>query len=309
MNSLPPTVMGFALRSSGRHQAGLALLAVMVFGLSAVPLELQRRIVNDAIRNGAAATILWLALAYAGVALVEQTAKLALNLYRAWVSESCVRSLRQTVHEERATAPSDDAGARAAMMLSEAEPIGGFVGIVFSEPLLQAGILCSVVIYMVVLEPWMALLVPALLAPQMIFVPLMQRAINRRAAARIRTLRHVSADIVDGNRPGGETVGRARIERVFTLNMGIYRIKYRMNLLMNLMQYCAVATALGIGGLFVLQGRVEVGTVVAIVSGLGKLYDPWGDLVNWAREFSVVSVKYRLFAETANRLASVAAPA
>jgi hypothetical protein len=42
---------------------------------------------------------------------------------------------------------------------------------------------------------------------------------------------------------------------------------------------------------------------VAIVGGLGKLNDPWGDIVNWAREFSVVGVKYRLFADAANRLA------
>jgi hypothetical protein len=34
------------------------------------------------------------------------------------------------------------------------------------------------------------------------------------------------------------------------------------------------------------------------VAGLGKLNDPWGDLVNWGREFSVVGVKYRLFAAT-----------
>jgi hypothetical protein len=47
-------------------------------------------------------------------------------------------------------------------------------------------------------------------------------------------------------------------------------------------------------------GRIEVGTVVAVVSGLGKLNDPWGDLVNWAREWSVDSVKYRLFADAVN---------
>ncbi len=43
-----------------------------------------------------------------------------------------------------------------------------------------------------------------------------------------------------------------------------------------------------------------VGAVVAVVSGLGKLNDPWGDLVNWAREWSVDSVKYRLFADAVN---------
>ena len=68
---LPQTMMGFVLRCSGRHQIALALLAAGVFGLSTVPLELQRRIVNDAIKSGATETIFWLAVAYAGVALLE----------------------------------------------------------------------------------------------------------------------------------------------------------------------------------------------------------------------------------------------
>jgi ABC-type bacteriocin/lantibiotic exporter with double-glycine peptidase domain len=86
--------------------------------------------------------------------------------------------------------------------------------------------------------------------------------------------------------------------------MGIYKLKYSMNLLMNLMHHFAVATALCVGGWLAIEGHIQVGTVVAIVGGLGKLNDPWGDIVNWAREFSVVGVKYRLFADAANRLAS-----
>ena len=137
----------------------------------------------------------------------------------------------------------------------------------------------------------MALLSLAFLAPQMVFVPLMQRAINRRAADRIRTVREVSSDMIDTG-----TAVDAQIERVFSLNMGVYKIKYSMNLLMNFMHYFAVAVALGVGGWFAVAGRIEVGTVVAVVAGLGKLNDPWGDLVSWGREWSVVGVKYRLFA-------------
>jgi len=59
---------------------------------------------------------------------------------------------------------------------------------------------------------------------------------------------------------------------------------------------------LGVGGWFAVEGRIEVGSVVAIVSGLGKLNDPWGDFVNWARELSVVGVKYRLFADVVNAI-------
>ena len=80
---LPQTIMGYVMRCSGRHQIVLALLSAGVFGLSTVPLELQRRIVNDAIKAGTITVILWLAAAYVGVALLEQALKLALNIYRA----------------------------------------------------------------------------------------------------------------------------------------------------------------------------------------------------------------------------------
>jgi ABC-type bacteriocin/lantibiotic exporter with double-glycine peptidase domain len=305
---MPRTIMGYVMQKSGRHQAALAALSVSVFALSAVPLELQRRIVNDAIGSGAVHTIFLLALAYAGVAIIEQMLKLILNVYRAWVSETAVRALRRTLHVERGDlAPemlsSDTTGIEIAMIVEEAQPIGGFVGISISEPLLQGGILVSVIGYMIYLEPWMAALCPLFFLPQLVFVPIMQWAINRRAEARIRTMREVSSGIAGAVIDIRDVPGESqRIDRVFTLNMGIYKFKYTMNLAMNLMYYFSVAAALGVGGWFAVEGRIEVGTVVAIVSGLGKLNDPWGDLVNWGRELSVVGVKYRLFADVVNGL-------
>jgi ABC-type multidrug transport system fused ATPase/permease subunit len=243
---------------------------------------------------------MWLAIAYGGVAILEQSFKLALNVYRGWVSEDAVRTLRRTLHEkgvgqEPAAQDAGEVGTHTAMVVAEAEPIGGFVGMAISEPLLQAGILMSVIGYMTFLEPWTLVLCVAFLLPQMLFVPLMQQAINRRAGERITTMRELSGGIVDTGEPADKG-----IRRVFALNMGIYKIKYSMNMAMNLMYAMAVAVALGVGGWLAVAGRIEVGTVVAVVSGLGKLNDPWGDLVNWAREWSVDSVKYRLFADAVN---------
>lgn len=300
--------MGYVLQRSGLHQIALALLSVAVFALSAVPLELQRRIVNDAIGSGAARTIFLLALAYAGVAILEQLLKLALNVYRAWVSETAVRAFRRTLHVQRDALAArrqspGTTGVEIAMIVDEAQPIGGFVGISISEPLLQGGILASVIGYMIYLEPWMAALCPLFFLPQLVFVPLMQWAINRRAEARIRTMREVSSGIAGAVVDELDVVTESRrIDQVFALNMGIYKFKYSMNLAMNLMYYFSVAAALGVGGWFAVEGRIEVGTVVAIVSGLGKLNDPWGDFVNWARELSVVGVKYRLFADVVNAM-------
>ncbi|MBS0525715.1 MAG: ABC transporter ATP-binding protein [Proteobacteria bacterium] len=302
---MPRTIMSYVLATTGLHQTGLAILSVALFGLSAVPLELQRRIVNGLTHETAFENIAWLALGYAGVALAEQLLKLSLNIYRGWVAESTVRRLRDTVcvlDPGAQAATAEGAGIEIAMVLEEAEPIGGFTGISISEPLLQGGILVSVVAYIFVLQPWLALLGLLFFLPQTAFVPLLQGAINRRARERILVKRDVSGTIADGRLSIDASPKAGPIQRIFSLNMQIYWFKYVMNLLMNLMYHLSVAVALCVGGWMVLQGRIEVGTVVAVAGGLGKLNDPWGDLVNWAREFSVVGVKYRLFADAVDWL-------
>jgi ABC-type bacteriocin/lantibiotic exporter with double-glycine peptidase domain len=227
--------------------------------------------------------------------------KLFMNVYRARVSEATVRELRHGIGaltskvamaEDRALAE----GIEISMILSESEPIGGFTGISFSEPLLQGGILLSVFGYLAYLDPWMALLSLAVLSPQIVFVPLIQRAISQRAEARIRTLREVSGGVV-GAAGGDAALAAAQeshIDRVFRINMGIFKLKFTMNFLMNLMHHLGVAAALAVGGWLVLRGRIELGTVVAFISGLAKVNDPWGDVVNWFREMTVVRMRYRL---------------
>jgi len=226
------------------------------------------------------------------------------------VAETTVRSLRTAAGGTAAAAGRagpTDTGIEVAVILEEVEPIGGFTGISVSEPLLQSGILVSVISYMFYLDAELTLIALAFFLPQLVFVPLLQGAINRRAQKRILTKRGMSGDIVEAAiADGGWDRAREPIGRVFTLNMGIYKLKYTMNLLMNLMHHSAVAVALGVGGWFALEGRIEVGTVVAIVGGMGKLNDPWGDLVNWGRELSVVEVKYRLFVAALDRLARAA---
>jgi ABC-type multidrug transport system fused ATPase/permease subunit len=221
---LPRTLAGYIARFSGGHQAALAALSVVVFALSAIPLELQRRIVNEVIYEGAFQPILWLALAYAGLALAEGAIKLALNVYRGWVSERAVRHLRRLA-------------------------LGSATARELSEAIVQQGAASAV-------------------------DPAQQR----------------------------------RIDEVFTLHMGMFKLKFTMNFLMNLSHHLGVVAALAFGSWLVLHGRLEVGTVVAFISGLAKLNDPWGDLVNWFRDMTVNRVKYRLVGDALERMAGAASP-
>jgi hypothetical protein len=83
--------------TSGWHQLVLVLLTVAVFLLEVVPLELQRRIVNDLVKHREFSFIVSLAAVYAGAVLVQGGTKLVLNVYRSWVGERATRDLRRRV--------------------------------------------------------------------------------------------------------------------------------------------------------------------------------------------------------------------
>jgi len=81
------------------------------------------------------------------------------------------------------------------MIVAEVEPIGGFVVASVSQPLLQGGVLLSVLAYMVYVDLWMGGTALALFVPQLVFVPLMQGAINRRSGARVQIIRRLSVSV------------------------------------------------------------------------------------------------------------------
>ncbi len=187
-----------------RERAGagrVALLAVAVFLAGLAPIELQRRAVGLAAglaaRGADPHPLLRLALLYGLAAAGLGGLKLALNLGRGFVGERAVRRLRAAIMADLHAASGPERGIAIAMVLDEAEPVGSFVGVCLSEPLLQAGVLVSTLAYLAFLHPPMALVTLAVFSPQLVFVPLMQRAINRRVAARVGLLRRISGGLVE----------------------------------------------------------------------------------------------------------------
>jgi ABC-type bacteriocin/lantibiotic exporter with double-glycine peptidase domain len=147
----------------------------------------------------------------------------------------------------------------------------------------------------------------ALFLPQLVFVPLMQGAINRRAGARVWVLRQLGVSTVDTRAASVErdmSDGK-RVDRMLYLNMGIYKFKFSMNFLMNVCNHVQVIAALLIGGWMVHSDQLEVGGVVAFISAVGRLNDPWGDLVNYFRDLSITQVKFGLVADRVSQLSEI----
>lgn len=295
----------------------MSCLAIVVFVLTTAPLEMQRRILNAAVLDGNVIQVLVLALVYAGIVLTEDLVKLLMNIYRGWIGEKAVRVLRlaasarvDSMPEQRARA--DIQGVEISLILPEPEPIGGFVGIVISEFVLQAGTLLSAFAYMFYMQPLLGLMCLVMFSPQFVFVPLMQAAINRRVASRISILRQASVGVLVPE------VGEAEVTRVlnqelrfaniFSLNLGVIKLRYSMHFLMNITHNFAKIIVLGVGGWYVIDGQTEVGTVVAFVSALNNVHDPWGALVNWYEDTMVTRTRYQTFVAAMEQFAKDAKP-
>jgi ABC-type bacteriocin/lantibiotic exporter with double-glycine peptidase domain len=167
-----------------------------------------------------------------------------------------------------------------------------------------------VLAYMIHVDLWMAGAAFALFVPQLVFVPLMQGAINRRTRARVQIIRQLSVSVVEGS-SSDDTQDRTddeHIEQVFELNMGIFRLKFSMNFLMNLSTQFQIISVLLVGGWAVYTDRLAIGGVVAFISGIGRITDPWGDLVNYFRDMNITQVKYGLVRDAINQQASSQAP-
>lgn len=211
-----PTLLSGLFRyvaaTSWVHQLPLLALTVAVFLLEIVPLELQRR--------------------------VQGSLKLGLNIYRAWVGECAKRHLRRRVcaWAREAQSATEAKGTAVSMVVAEVEPVGNFIGSAVSEPLLQAGILATVITYVFHIDRWMGAAAVALFLPQMVFVPLIQHAMNRRTRAGVWLLRQIGAGVIASNRvgAGADRGPDARIDRVFHVHMRIFELKFTMNFLMNL---------------------------------------------------------------------------
>jgi ABC-type bacteriocin/lantibiotic exporter with double-glycine peptidase domain len=245
-----------------------------------------------------------LAVIYAGIVLGEGLVKLLMNIYRGWVGEKAVRVLRLAASALVDSMPKkrDNAGIQGveiSLILPEPEPIGGFVGIVVSEFVVQAGTLLSAFAYMFFMQPVLAFTCLLIFLPQLVFVPLMQAAINRRVQSRIKVLREASVDVLATQR-GEAEVARVikqelRFANIFSLNLGVVKLRYSMHFLMNLTHNFAKVIVLGVGGWYVIDGQTEVGTVVAFVSGLNNVHDPWAGLVTWYEGMMVTRARYQTF--------------
>ncbi|MBL8908648.1 MAG: ABC transporter ATP-binding protein [Rhizobiales bacterium] len=293
--------------TTGRQQFLLVALAVVISLLSMVPLEFQRHIINGLAGRDTVTNLALLCGGYLAVSLCVSALKWILNLRSNALGEDCVRTIRDDLFDNRiaiarsggADSQQGKAGTLLTMISSEAEKVGRFTGEAFSGPLVEAGTLVSVLGYMLFTEPALGLIVLVLAIPQVILVPMVQKKINLLTTERVKTLRAANDMVVESLREGEDGALQAKpfFATVMNLQIGVYRLKFGSRALINGANSLAIATILLAGGWMVLEGKTEIGIVVAFLSGFDKIVDPSRQLIAFFRSVSSIRVQFELITE------------
>ncbi|MCR9134456.1 MAG: ABC transporter ATP-binding protein [Alphaproteobacteria bacterium] len=289
--------------ASKRAQLIVIALSITVAGLAAVPLQFQKSIINGLTEGTNARALVLLCAGYLAVLAVTSSLRFAMRFRISMLGESLIRRIRKSAYGEHsgATAPAEEKRETlVAIVVSEAEEVGRFAGDAIASPILQIGTLLSVVAFVATTQPYLGLFLIAVVLPQAVIVLSLQKSINERIARRIKLLRGISTALGPQQIKQTQQAVLDDFDRIYEGRRQTFRIKLTMKLALNLINGLGTVGILLVGGLLYLDGRTDVGTVVASLSALVRMNEPWRALIAFYRELSAVRLKFDLLVNAGN---------
>jgi putative ABC transport system ATP-binding protein len=301
----------YIIRRSLRSQLLLIAIAfVLGLALNPIMLNLQKRIINEAIGQRNFDALLWLCFGFLGAVLANGAFKYVKQNLEGYISETMLRDLRGELYNRILRFPlphlkSTSTGQLVAMLLGEVEDLGGYFGLALSTPAFHGAMLVGTLGFMVWANPWMALVSMVMFPVQMIFIRRLQRRVTALSRERVRMVRGLSdriqesvgglQEIYANDTPAYES-GRYRhqLQRIFRVRLNIYNLKYLIKWINNFLEKFGQFVLLLVGGWLIIARPEEfnLGALVAFLQAYGQLNEPWRELINYFQLKENARVKY-----------------
>lgn len=285
----------------------LLLISVTVFA-RVLPLEMQKRIVNEAIRLQQIDLLVTYCLTYLAAVISASGLKYLVTVLQVTISQRTLARMRQDLYGHIISLPlgffrSTQPGLVVSSLVSELALPANFVGMAVAVPVINLLTLLAFAGYLFWLHPLLAILSLAIYPLALFLIPLLQRRVNQSNAERVDLSRRMSDKIQESIAGIHEIHGNGayRIEnRKFgDLVSLMYRVRLRWDLYRAAVKVTNnFFTSLGpfvvflLGGYLTIQGQLELGALVAFLSAQEKLYDPWKELVEFYQAYQDGVVTY-----------------
>lgn len=258
-------------------------------------------------------TLVALSLVFLALVIVNGGFKLYINTYKGRLGERMLRRIRFELVDRVLRFPPGAfkrmKGAEVATMVKdEVEPLGGFIGDAFVTPAQLGGQALTALIFIIIQSFWLGMIAAAIVAVQLVIIPQMRKRLIRLGRERQLTARALSGrvgEIVDGihaihinDTSNYERADIAdRLGRIFKIRYDLYQWKFLVKFINNLLAQFTPFLFYLVGGLFALQGRLDIGQLVAVINAYKDLPAPLKELIDWDQNRQDVQVKYQQVVE------------
>ena len=279
-------------------------LTFSVFGLD-IPLLGPFDVVVDQVPY-----LLLLCLLFLALVGVNQGFKFVINVYKGLTGERMLRRLRYELYSRVLRFPLPtfkkmSQGEIIPMITAEVEPLGGFIGDAFSLPAFQGGYLATILTFLFMQDWRMATAAVALYPLQLWLIPKLQRRVNLLGKERVARVRRLSDKIGETVQGVQETHAHDtsnyvladfanQLFFIYGVRERIYRQKFVIKFLNNSIQQLGPFCFYAIGGYFVINGELEIGTLVAAIAAHKDLAAPWKELLTYYQMQADATIKYEV---------------
>ena len=195
----------------------------------------------------------------------------------------------------------------ATILRDEVEPIGTFIGDAIVVPVFLGTQAATALTFILIQNVWLGLVAAAVVGVQIVVIPRLRREIirlSRRRQLASRAFAGRVAEVLEGlDAVTANGTGRweraeigGRLYGLFELRLRIYRRKFIVKYLNNLLAQVTPFLFYGIGGILALRGQVDIGQLVAVLAAYRDLPPPLKELIDWDQQRLDVEVKYETVA-------------
>ncbi len=288
----------------------MVLMAVIVVTVATrvFPLEMQKKIINEAIGKKELNLLYLYCALYMTAVLLAQGLKYIIYLLQNYIGQRSLLDMRIQLMQHLLSLPMSfyrrtSPGLVISSMTNELVHMPVFIGSAISQPLVNVLTFLAMAGYMFYLNPLLGAISVVIYPAEFMVIPKVQRRFNKWNQERIQKLRKVSSLVGESITGVHEVHGNASYplevqkvkegaEELYKANLWMYVYKYGIKFVNNFFQSLGPFTLFLLGGYLAIQGRFDIGALVAFLSAYEKLYDPWKELMEFYQVYQDSKVRY-----------------
>ncbi len=262
----------------------------------------------DGLELGQMDALLVLSFVFLGLVIVNGYFKYVINTRKGQMGERMLRRLRYQLSDRLLRFPLPymrkvKQAEVATMIKDEVEPLGGFIGEAFVNPVFLGGQALTAMAFILAQSWILGSVAAAVVIFQAALIPKLRIPILRLGRQRQLTARELAGRL-------GETIAGAtevhahdtsnyeraelvsRLARIYDIRYEIYRRKFFVKFLNNFLAQVTPFIFYVVGGVLAIAGELDIGALVAVIAAYKDLPSPIKELIDWDQRRQDVQIKY-----------------